>query len=241
MLLLEKLDTFEKAQCFHAERGRRIKQKRVWRDLSEGPYAVLHWIPISEKAWFEHEPLSDENFHEFIQMGGHGMGKPNEEGIRYQFSGADEILTGEEGLRQRLFWNAQIFCSGAAEMAIALSFHCLPEIQGRWIQEYSLVKNLRTAMDGFREGMSSKGVTGGIFVGVSILFAKHCGLLTEIFPPATSPYSDDEDVKVEKVIEDFQSVRDFVKIEREIFNPLCQQFGLSKCSYYERGNRIFII
>ncbi|MCY4053000.1 MAG: ATP-binding protein [Hyphomicrobiales bacterium] len=230
----------KEALNFRTKRLEKIKKGEVWGPLSEGPYCVLHWIPISTKALFDSYSIRDVDFSKFIRMKGGAQGIPNQEGIRYHYVEEDKVVDGRNGIWRRLFWNAQIFRSGALEMAFALSFFPCTKDEKKWMFPHPLIEDLRGAMDGFKNGMSSVGYTGRMIVGVSILFAEKCGFMNEHKISITLPYSEGEDIILEEeTVDNFQEVSDIVEIELPILNVLFQSFGLQGAPYYdESGKRI---
>lgn len=244
-LLLTGLENIQKAQKFRINRLMKINNEKIWSPLSEGPYCVLHWLPISKKALFGPDNLNSMEVSKFIRMKGNKSARPNLDGIRFYSSEKDEAqentMFGDTGNISRYFWNAQIFFSGALEIAFALSFQ-VDSAKVKRIPQGALLNELWDVMDGFREYMLSCNMTDPIIVGVSLLRASNCGfyISNNLRFAGLSPESDrDLIILPEKKIESLQEMQNIEDIELPIFNMLWRSFGLPKCEYYDdNGKRV---
>lgn len=241
------LNTKEKAEQFRMDRLGKISNGEIWGPLSEGPYLVLHWLPISKEALFSTGDLNPEKLSKFIRnlkpLG--KMEELNSDGIRFCSTEKDETKEGAsnpliEGDQGRYFWNAQIFHSGAMEMAIALSFRANPPGM-RWLYPGELVEELWKAMDGFKECMTHFQITNPIIVGVSLLRVENYRF--SINPRArfiTGDRTPRLPSKKEEIIlpgERIEKAHDIRKKERPIFDGLWKSFGLKRCEYYDDKGR----
>lgn len=247
MMLFDTLDTEEKAQHFRKYRLDWINNGEVWGPLSDGPYCVLHWLPISKEVLFSVDDLNPEEFSKFIRNL-KPLGRTeeiNSDGINFRSIEKDETKEGAsnpliEGDQGRYFWNAQVFHSGAMEMAIALSFRDYPPGTKRLYQG-EIIEELWKAMDGFKECMSHFNITAPIIVGVSLLRVldyrfsdnSYTRLVTGDRTPR--PPSNKEEIILSG--ERVEKVQDIGKIERTIFDSLWRIFGIAKCEYYNENGR----
>lgn len=249
-MLFDTLNTKEKAEQFRIDRLKKIETGGVWSPMSEGPYCVLHWLPISKKALFKVDDFKSVEISKYIGMRSDSkLKRLNVDGIKFSSSEKDEIkkafLLPIEGDNGRDFWNVQIFHSGALEIAFALSFRDNPP-GTKWIYQGEFIKDLWGAMDGFRRYMSSINVNVPMIVGVSLLrvldyrfsIDEHKRFITgnrEQHQPA-----DREQIILPMYrIENLQEVQNIEDIDRSILDILWQSFGFEKCEYYdEDGKRI---
>lgn len=236
----EKTKKFEKAQQFRANRIEKIDKEEVWSPMSEGPYCVLHWLPISEEALFSIDDLDPMEFSKFVQMQGHRTGKVNLNGIRFYSGEKDEILETVimpvAGQHVRHFWNAQVFHSGALEIALALTFTDSAGVK-RIPQGY-IVRELREVMSGFKECMSHFNITAPIIVGVSLLRVSDCGFYigNRVGFHGLDPRPDGKQIILPGAL--MENLDNMEEIEQQVFDMMWRSFGIQKCPYYnEDGTR----
>ncbi|MCY4032089.1 MAG: hypothetical protein OXF05_08230 [Hyphomicrobiales bacterium] len=245
-LLLAGLESIEKAKEFRKDRLNKVNNGEVWGPLSDGPYCVVHWLPISEKALFKPDDIKSLEISKFIRMRTYSESKRlNLDGVRFYSNEKEITHPFIEGDKGRYFWNAQIFHSGALEMAFALSFRNDPPGR-RWLYPGEFINDLWVVMDGFKKCMSHFDITAPIIIGVSLLrvldyrfpINSRIRFFTgdyELHPP-----SDREQITLPEIkIENLQEVKNIEDFERPAFDILWQSFGLEKCDYYdEDGKRI---
>lgn len=230
MMLFDTLDVNEKAQKFRKNRLKKICKGKVWGPLDEAPHCVLHWLPVSEKTLFKPSILSPMEFSKFIQMQGKTAETPNMDGVRFYSRASKENGEG-------FLWNAQVFHSGALEIAFKLLFNEDDTVKVRKIAQGVLVKNLRNLMDGFKECMSSFKIDAPIIIGVSLLNASNYGFYTNNYIEflGTYPRSDREQIILPEVLMD--NLDGMEEIEQQIFDMLWRSFGLLKCEYYDENGK----
>ena len=238
MMLFNTLNTKEKAKEFRNERLNKIDNGKVWSPMSEGPYYVLHWLPISEKTLFESNDPNLMNFSKFIPIKGNKVEVPNLDGVRIYSGPEDKSQTTSnsngEALIRRFFWNAQMFHSCVLEIAVALCFHT--DTGGKkWIYIRDLVKELWGVMDGFKECISSYNKNISVIVGISLLRALGCRLFRNHGGFFNShAHSDREQIILPgMLIENLEKVENIEEIERPIFDMMWRSFGLEKCDCYD--------
>lgn len=231
------------AQDFRKERLDKINNWEVWSPMSDGPYCVMHWIPISTGTLFSTNDFNSGKISEFISITtGERIDKLNLDGMRFHFYGEDTVQKqriSEEERHMRFFWNAQVFRSGALEMVYALSFRIASDNK-KWLCPQSIIEDLWRTVDGFRRGMLSFNVTFPVVVGLSVLRVRNYNL------PNTSirtfalygPTADREHMILpEEWIENLQEAESIEKVERSIFDTLWQSFSLPKCPYYDDNGK----
>lgn len=238
------LDTEKTAKEFRQYRLNKIENEEVWSPMSKGPYYVLHWLPILENVLFNPDSIKSMEFSKFIRMERFGYEKKlNADGVRFYSTEKDEIrkprIVPNKGQKLRYFWNAQIFRSGALEMAFALTFFDDSPVT-KWIDPSDITEKFWDVMDGFKDCMSHFNVTAPIMVGVSLLrvrgyrlaFDEHERFRSGDRSPREP--SDREQIILQEVMENLQNTE---KIERSIFDTLWQAFGLSECEYYDENGK----
>ena len=247
MMLIDTLESDEKAKSFRTKRLDKIKNGQVWGPLSEGPYCVLHWLPISEKVLFGTDDFKSmklsDIFSEFIRAReGNITERLNLHGIGVRSNEKDEIQGSHsfiEGDQERYFWNAQLFRSGALEVAFAMSFGD-KSAEMKWIYPRSLIEDLWIIMNGLNQYISLCNKAASIIVGVSILYVRGYKFITR--KGSLEPYAhlDGEDIILPgKRIENLQKVESVEEIEHPIFDMLWQSFGKPDCDYYDSdGKRV---
>ena len=231
------------AQDFRKERLAKINNQKVWSPMSNGPYCVMHWIPISTGTLFNTNDFNSEKIYEFISMKlGERTDKLNLDGMSSRHPGKDEIIR-EEGKQKRHFWNAQIFRSGAVEIAFALTFS-IEGLEGdkrKWLYPNDFIGDLCRAMDGFKRGMLSFNVTFPVVVGLSMLRVRDYNLfdIGNSSRASHNPVADRQHMILpEEWIENLQESENIEKVERSIFDTLWQSFGLPKCSCYDDNGKM---
>ena len=242
-MLFDTLDTKEKAEQFRIDRLKKIETGKIWSPMSEGPYCVVHWLPISKEVLFSVDDFNSLKFSNFIRMKRGGVVKePNADGVRFYSTEKDEIqeisMLTQEGHKGRYFWNAQMFHSGALEMAFAFSYWSKPE-RIKWIPQKLLIKNLWEVMSGFKGLMSHFNITTPIMVGVSLLHVldyrfsadEHTEFVTGV-PEPRRP-SDKEQIILDGAL--IKNLKNTKEVERSIFDMLWRSFGYEKCEYYEEN------
>ena len=244
MMPFDTLDTNEKAEQFRKDRLKKINNEEVWSPMSDGPYCVLHWIPISEKLLFSLDKLKSMEFSKFVRMERGGcIKKTNADSVGFCSTERDKVLK-VAGFPQehngRHFWNAQVFHSGALEMAFALSFWV--DSKGiKRIPKKLLTRNLWNVMNGFRKCMLSFNVTAPIMVGVSLLRVSnyrfsvdsHTEFVAAIPGSHISSDSDQVILRGERI----EKAQDIGEIERTIFDMLWMSFGYEECEYYGHNGK----
>lgn len=231
------------AQDFRKERLTKIYKWEVWNPMSGGPYCVMHWIPISTGTLFSNNDFNSGKISEFISTReGNRIDKLNLDGMRFHFYGedkAEESIAGEK-LQRRFFWNAQVFRSGALEIAFALSFR-VEHGETKWLYPKNIIEDLWRDIDAFRRGMLSFNVTFPIVVGLSVLSVRDYNLFDTAIRSSLTPYGPAADRKhlilPEEWIENLQETESIEKVERSIFDTLWQSFGLPKCPYYDDNGK----
>lgn len=240
------LDTEEKAQQLRMDRLKKINNGEVWGPLSEGPYLVWHWLPISEKTLFSPDDLKSMDFSKFVENRKIGSIEviPNPCSVRIYSDQKDETRedknSNDEKLNIRRFWNVQVFYSGALEMTCALSFSENESDQKRVSLGCIFMKSNET-MNGFKECMSSFNITVPIIMGISLLRAQDYRF-SVIHPRTGDPdpgfLSSKKQITLERKIENLQGMR-IEEIERPILDALWRILGYDRCDYYtEDGSRI---
>lgn len=250
-MMIETLENNEKAQRFRTERLEKIKKGEVWGSLSEGPYCVLHWLPISTEPLFNTNDFKSMEFSKFVTARvGSRTEVPDIYGIRVHCSSKDQPYKSErleEDIRRRYywvyrrpFWNAQLFHFGALEVAFAMSFRIYESSRVKSIFPGDLVDVLRVSMDGFRKFVLFHCKTAPIMVGVSILNVQDYKLPIRDGAFGTCGHSNIEDIVLpEKKIKNLQKLKNIGEIENLIFDELWQSFGIRECEYYDDcGERI---
>lgn len=246
MILLDALDNDERAQEFRKDRLDKIDSKEVWNPMSNGPYCVVHWLPISKGALLKPDNLKSMDVSEFIKMErarrDMWVERINLDGVRFFWNRGDEVI--EESVPndaksiRRYFWNAQIFHSGALEIACALSFRVDSE-KVKWLYSADVIEEVWKLLDGLKNGFEKYippfDVTTRIIVGISLLRVKNYR-----FPSSSHTPSDrDKIIMPGMLIENLQEVQNMEDIERPIFDMLWRSFGLPECDHYdENGRRI---
>ena len=237
------------AHDFRTERLEKIKRGEVWSPMSEGPYCVLHWIPLSAMTGQHeidiHDLMRSGNYNKFVLMKGSQSSRPNLDGFRLvEGSGIDSVSSGRMPGRpeveqfERLFWNAQIFRSGALEMAFAVLFDSVEEENRKLIPQGWFVQELRKAMVGFKDGMLSLGISGPMVVGVSILFTQDFEFWARGIRSFVIPQSDRENLILpEEWVENLEAIENIDEIARPILDTLWQCFGLPRCEYYDEDGK----
>lgn len=245
MMPFDTLDTEEKAEEFRKDRLDKIDKGKLWSPMSEGPYCVVHWLPISKKPLFSPSDLNPDELSKFIRnskpIG--RMEKLNSDGVRFHSVEKDEtqeeIYSNGEKFNLRPYWNAQIFRSGALEMVTAVSFCDDPPGTKRLYQE-DIIGCSWKAIDGFKECMSHFKITNPIIVGVSLLRVEDYKF--SIKPPThftavnpkPHPSKDEQIVLPRKRIKQAQ---DIGREEQKIFDRLWIYFGYEKCEYYDEDGK----
>ena len=243
-MLFDALDTEEKAQKFRKKRLKKICKGKIWNPMSEGPYLVLHWLPISDKSLFDFDDLTSTNFSKFFPKESNKAELPNLYGIRFYSGMGDKAAESTNNFhnktykhKTRHFWNAQVFCSGALEIAFALHFQEDEAGEKKYVQPEYIVNNLQNSMDEFKECMTFFKIDTPIIVGVSLLHVRdYRFLVVNVGGSNSHAHSDREKIILpEKRIE---KAMDIGKIEFPIFDMLWRSFGLLGCPYYnEDGTR----
>lgn len=242
-MLFDTLDTKEKAEQFRIDRLKTIETGKIWSPMSDGPYCVVHWLPISKEALLSVDDFNSLEFSNFIRMerGGY-IKEPNADGVRFYSTEKDEIqkvsMLTQEGHKGRYFWNMQMFHSGALEMAFAFSYWTKPE-RIKWIPQKLLLRNLRNVMSGFKGLMSNFNITAPIMVDVSLLRVldyrfsadEHAEFVTGI-PEPRRP-SDKEQIILQGAL--MKNLGNMKEVERPIFDMLWRSFGYEKCEHYEEN------
>ena len=198
--------------------------------MDKTPYCILHWLPMSKEALFKPDDLIPTEFSKFIKIQGRTAETPNMDGVRF-YSRASE----ENG--RYFIWNAQIFHSGALEIALNLLFNEDDSGEVKKIAQGALVKKLRDVMDGFKECMSSFKIDASVIIGISLLNASNCEFHNNhyIAHLGECPRPDREQIILPAVL--MENLDDMEKIEQQIFDMLWKSFGLLECEYYENGKR----
>lgn len=238
------LDTEEKAQKFRKKRLRKINKGKIWSPMSEGPYCVLHWLPISKDPLFKLDNLNRENFSKFFSIEPNKAEMPNLDGIRFYSSMKDEISKAPNNLpnqtyKQKLrhFWNAQVFPSGALEMTFALSFQENESDKEKDIQSSDIVMRLWRDMDEFKKCMSYFNIDVPIVVGVSLLRILDYRLSFH-YVTLRNLHAHSDRKKIILPGKRIERLQDIGQVESPIFDMLWRSFGYGKCPYYDDdGNR----
>ena len=240
MMMFDTLGTKEEAKQFRLSRLKKIENEKVWRPMSLGPYCVLHWLPISEKPLFSIDDLKDRKIVRFIQTRDRAKtGIPNLDGIRFYSSEKDEIQKGSalaHGEHNgRSFWNAQVFHSGALEIALALTFD-IDSAEVKRIPQGYLIEELRNLLDGLKKCMLHFNIIAPIIVGVSFLRISDCGFHVNHYVGnvGLDPRPDREKAILPgMLIENLEEVENIEEVEWPIFDMMWRSFGLEKCDYYD--------
>ena len=240
MILFDTLDTEETAREFRRDRLEKIDKGEVWSPMSEGPYCVLHWLPVSKVALFSPDDLNlkPADFCKFVgdkRIGGiEAISSPDS--VRIYSDQKDEIQEGSdsdgEKLNIRLFWNVQIFRSGALEMTHALSFF-KNEPDKKEVPLKCVLDKLRKTMDEFKKCMSHFKITLPVIVEVSFLHVLNCKFFDNSNGPFSSPFYLDEEqiVLMGMPTRNLVEVQNIEEIELPVFNRLWRRFG------YQEGCR----
>lgn len=213
--------------------------------MSDGPYCVLHYLPVSKTALFNSGDLKPADFSKFVRNTKlHSRKKiPNSDSFRIYSDQKDEIQeeinSNGKKFNRRVFWNAQIFRSGALEMVTTVSFRDNPP-ETKCLYQEEIVGDLWEAIDGFKECMSYFKINNPIIVAVSLLRVK--GYSFCINDPPTHFYafnsklhpSKEEKVTLTKRIDKAQDIE---KEEQQIFDELCVNFGYERCEYYDKNGK----
>lgn len=244
-MLFDTLDTDDKAQQFRMDRLEKINDEKVWNPMSKGPYCVLHWLPISKGVLLKPDNLKSMDVSRFIKMERARKDMRTErinlDGVRFFWNKGDKIIektnANKEELKHRYFWNAQIFHSGALEIACALPFRVDSE-KKKWLYPSDVIEELWNLLDGIKDGFKkhipSFNTTTRIIVGISFLRARDYRFP---FSPHT-PSDRDKIVLPGMLIENLQKVQDMEDIERPMFDMLWRSFGLLECDRYDnKGKR----
>lgn len=238
------LDNQDKAQKFRKKRLKNVCKAKIWNPMSEGPYLVLHWLPISNKPLFDFDDLTPTNFSKFFPMESKKAELPNLDGIRFYSGMGDRTAESTNNFhnqtrkhKTRHFWNAQVFYSGALEIAFALHFQEDESGEKKYIEPDYIVNHLQNAMDQFKKCMESFKICNPIIVGVSLLRVMDYRFLTVNIGGGNSHAHSDR----KKIIlpgKRIEKAQDIGNIEFPIFNMLWRSFGLLDCPYYnEDGTR----
>lgn len=242
-MLFDTLDTREKAEQFRIDRLKKIETGKIWSPMSDGPYCVVHWLPISKEALLSVDNFNSLKFSNFIRMERGGYIKyPNADGVRFYSTEKDEIqevsMLTQEGHKGRYFWNAQMFHSGALEMVFAFSYWTKPE-EIKSIPRKLLTKNLWEVMSGFKGLMLHFNITAPIIVGVSLLRVmdyrfspdERKEFITGI-PEPRRPSDKEQIILRGTLIENLENTKE---VESSIFDMLWRSFGYEKCEYHEEN------
>lgn len=236
------LDTEEKAQQFRMDRLKKIEDGKVLGALGEASYCILHWLPISKEMLFKTNDLHPINFSKFVPMDIDRIEKSNQDGVWFHSYEKDKIKKidslVDKYLQTRWFWNAQIFRSGALEIAYALPFS-EDEYNKKWTSSTAIFIKLQERMYGFKKCMSHFDITAPIMVGVSLLHVLNYRFFDKDYGFFDSrAYSDKEQEISQMVL--IKNLDNMEKEKRKIFDMLWQVFGYEKCYYYDECGKLIL-
>lgn len=234
MMLFDKLDTEDKARQFRMDRLEKIENGKVLDALDEVPYCILHWLPISKESFFNPDILSFEEFSRFMLMAGRPRIHQNEDGFNLA------LLAPTEGGGERVFWNLQLFHSGALEMAFGLPLSKNDHGETKKIFPTTLTKNLRGSIDEFKKYTLSFGISVPVMVGISFFNVLYYRFHIVLHPQFYSgdydspPCSNKKKIALpEKRIKNLENMEEDMQL---MFDSLWQVFGYDKCPDYYKIN-----
>ena len=250
----EILDTEEEAKRFYIDRLQKTQTGKIWNPMSEGPYCILHWIPISSKGQkpMEIESIS-KDYEDFIVFRtGLDVNPPLEHPDGFLIDVNFRTDTGEwsewaDGwcFYLRGFQRTQIFPSGALEAVYAPPFETRKEKKTKYLSLYAFEFFNRQIKNCIKKA-SSLGFSGVVVIAVSILGVKGYSIYTPIISarylvqlPQKIPDDADEvlneaenDIRLDMKIPSIADIKNEDidnKILRPIFDRLWRNFGFLEC------------
>ena len=253
MRTMEAKNGNEKVQQFRIDRLNKIRNEKVWRPMSEGPYCILHWIPaLSTEQFIDIESIG-KDYEDFIVFRvGVDVNPPlkNSDGFLIDTNFGED--TGEwserfDGWRSCLrgFQRTQIFHSGALEAVYAPPFESRKGKKTKYLSLYAF-EFFRRQIKNCMKKAPDLGFSGAGAIGVSILGVKGYSIYTPIISarylvqlPQKIPDDSDEvlneaegdinlDMKIPSIV-DIKNEDIDNKILRPIFDRSWRDFGFLEC------------
>ena len=241
----------KRARDFRNERLGKIRTGKIWDPMSEGPYCVLHWIPMSAET--ERQSIIDSFrngiYNNFIVFSSDRLETFEEKSSGFLLSLDRQEDWAEWKKKDNEWWHCyrglqrtQIFYSGEIEAAYApLTKTRIAHGQKKKYVHFSAFEFFRRQIKNCIEKIPTLGFSGGVVIGISMLNLQGYSIHTPITPWHVAQFptslSHDEvlnsakgDIEIEIKCKNFAALKNKEeKIMSDLFNEIWGYFGLIKC------------